>query len=74
MMWDDYPLYGVNGGLERYVVESLTKADCLRNYPASKIIYWLDKNYFYRVRIEQYNQDAERQVVEGRIARQDNPN
>ncbi len=73
IMWDNYPFYRTDGGVECYVVESVTKDEWLPNYPASKIIYWLDKHYFYPVRIEQYNQDGELQVVEVRIARQDNP-
>ncbi len=73
MMWDDYPFYRPDGGVECYVVESVTKEDWLPNYPARKIVYWLDKHYFYPLRIEQYNQDGELQVVEVRIARQDNP-
>ena len=73
MMWDNYPFYRPDGGVECYVVESVTKEDWLPNYPARKIVYWLDKHYFYPLRIEQYNQDGELQVVEVRIARQDNP-
>jgi hypothetical protein len=73
MMWDDYPFYRTDGGVDCYVVESVTKEDWLPNYPASKLIYWLDKHYLYPLRIEQYNPDGELQVVEVRIARQDNP-
>jgi hypothetical protein len=73
MMWDDYPFYREDGGVECYVVEAVTKEEWLPNYTASKIIYWLDKHYFYPLRIEEYDQDGELQVVEVRIARQDNP-
>ena len=73
MMWDSYPFYRPDGGVECYVVESTTREDWLSNYPTSKLIYWLDRHYFYPLRIEQYDHDGQLQVVEVRIARQDNP-
>lgn len=73
MMWDSYPFYRPDGGVECYVVESTTREEWLPNYPTSKLIYWLDRHYFYPLRIEQYNHDGQLQVVEVRIARQDNP-
>jgi hypothetical protein len=39
----------------------------------TKLIYWLDQHSFYPLRIEQYDQREELQVVEVRIARKENP-
>ena len=73
MMWDNYPFYRSDGGVACYVVEATTRQEWLPNYPTSKLIYWLDRHYFYPLRIEQYDHDGQLQVVEVRIARQDNP-
>src|SRR5581483_9196910 len=53
MMGDDYPFYTADGGVECWVVESRVKDEWLPNYYAPRIIYWLDKHYFYPLRIEQ---------------------
>ncbi|MBI3300834.1 MAG: outer membrane lipoprotein-sorting protein, partial [Deltaproteobacteria bacterium] len=55
MMGDTYPFYTTDGGIECYVVEAVTRPDWLPNYPASKLIYWLDRHYFYPLRQEQYD-------------------
>ncbi|MSQ47088.1 MAG: DUF1329 domain-containing protein [Deltaproteobacteria bacterium] len=72
MMWDTYPFYRSDGGIECYVVEGTTRADWLPNYGASKMIYWLDRHYFYPLRIEQYDEDGKLRTVETRIAKQEN--
>ena len=54
MMGDDYPFYTADGGVECWVVEAQVKEEWLPNYYAPRILYWLDKHYFYPLRIEQY--------------------
>lgn len=73
MMGEVYPYYTADGGIACYVVEAVTKADWLPNYPASKLVYWLDRHYFYPLRIEQYDRDGRLRVVEVRVAKQENP-
>jgi hypothetical protein len=73
MMGDAYPFYTADGGVECYVVEAVTKADWLPNYPASKMIYWLDRHYFYPLRIEQYNHEGRLEIIEVRVAKLENP-
>ncbi len=74
MMGDDYPFYTKEGGVECWVLETTVKEDWLPNYYAPKIIYWLDKHYFYPLRIEQYGRDGNLIFVETRIATYRNPN
>jgi uncharacterized protein DUF1329 len=73
MMWDKYPFYRADGGIECYVLEGITRTDWLPNYSASKMVYWLDRHYFYPLRIEQYDQEGKLRTVEARIAKQENP-
>lgn len=73
MMGETYPFYTPNGGVPCYVVEAVTKRDWLPHYPISKLVYWLDRHYFYPLRIEQYDQAERLRVVEVRIAKQENP-
>ena len=73
MMGDTYPFYTTAGGVECYVIEGVTREDWLPNYSASKIIYWLDRHYFYPLRIEQYDKEGRLTIVEVRVAKQENP-
>ena len=49
-------------------VVSTVNEDWLPDYYAPKMIYWLDKHYFYPLRIEQYGRDGNLIFVETRIA------
>ncbi|MBI2963578.1 MAG: DUF1329 domain-containing protein [Deltaproteobacteria bacterium] len=73
MMGNDYPYYRPDGGVDCWVLEAKTRTDWLPGYPLTKILYWLDRHSFYPLRIEQYDQQGELQVVEVRLARQENP-
>ncbi len=73
MMGDTYPFYAADGGIECYVIAGVARSDWLPNYSASKILYWLDRHYFYPLRIEQYDKDGRLRVVEVRVAKQENP-
>lgn len=73
MMGDDYPFYTTDGGVECWVVEATVKDEWLPNYYAPRILYWLDKHYFYPLRIEQYGRDGNLIFVETRVAKLLNP-
>ena len=68
MMGDDYPFYTADGGVDCWVVTGTVNEDWLPDYYAPKMIYWLDKHYFYPLRIEQYGRDGNLIFVETRIA------
>jgi len=72
MMGDTYPFYTRDGGVECWVVEARVREDWLPNYYAPRIIYWLDKHYFYPLRIEQYDKDGNLIFIETRIAKHHN--
>lgn len=72
MMGDDYPFYTVDGGVECWVVEAQVKEEWLPDYYAPRILYWLDKQYFYPLRIEQYNKEGNLIFIETRIAKHQN--
>jgi hypothetical protein len=73
MMGDAYPHYRPDGGIDCWVLEARTRAEWLPGYPMAKILYWLDQHAFYPLRIEQYDQREELQVVEVRLVHQENP-
>jgi hypothetical protein len=59
MMGDEYPSYREDGGIETYVVVAEPRRDWLPTYRIAKIIYWVDQQYFFPLRIEQYNDKGE---------------
>ncbi|HKA52857.1 MAG TPA: DUF1329 domain-containing protein, partial [Candidatus Binatia bacterium] len=69
LMGDDYPFYTPGGGVECYVVEARTREDWLPDYPASRILYWLDKHAFYPLRTETYDRDGKLSRVEVRLTK-----
>lgn len=73
LMGESYPHYRDDGGVECWVVTATPRDDWLPGYNARKLIYWLDKEFFYPLRIEKYNAEGELIFVESRIARQENP-
>ncbi len=73
MMGDSYPFYTAEGGVACYVVEAEARAEWLPDYAISKLIYWLDRHYFYPLRIEQYNRQGKLNMIEERLAKQENP-
>ena len=68
MLGDAYPSYTNDGGVNCYVVEATRREDWLPNYRMDRIIYWLDQQSFYPLRIEQYDNDNQLRVVEVRNA------
>jgi hypothetical protein len=73
MMGDAYPFYRSDGGIDCYVIEGVVRPDWLPNYSASKIVYWIDRHYFYPLRVEQFDHEGNLRVVEVRLAKQENP-
>lgn len=73
MMGDAYPFYSDKDGVDCWVVEARVREEFLPNYYAPRIIYWLDKQYFYPLRIEQYDKDGQLIFIETRIAKLHNP-
>ncbi len=74
MMGAEYEFYTSGGGVECYVVEAQVREDWLPNYYAPRILYWLDKHYFYPLRIEEYDKEGNLIFIETRIAKMLNPN
>jgi len=73
LMGDDYPLYAAGGGVKCYVVEAVPKSDWLNNYYMSKIIYWLDQQSFFPLRIEEYDREGKLSFINVRTGTRANP-
>lgn len=73
LMGNDYSLYTADGGVKCYVVEALPKPDWLNNYYMSKIIYWLDQQSFFPLRIEEYDREGKLSFINVRTATRANP-
>jgi hypothetical protein len=73
IMGDDYPFYTEDGGVACYVLVAEPRKDWLPDYSASKIVYWIDRHYFYPVRIEQYGAEGELRNIQVRLAKLENP-
>ncbi len=72
-MGDNYPYYQPDGGIDCWVVKATVKDDLLPGYNEHTLVYWLDKHYFYPLRMEKYNAKGELMMIEVRNARQENP-
>jgi hypothetical protein len=72
-MGDTYPAYTKDGGVECYVVESTPRPEWLPNYYRSKLIYWIDRQFFCPLRIEQYDHEGKLILVAERLERSEYP-
>ena len=73
LMGNDYPLYTADGGVKCYVVEASPRPEWLPNYYVSKMIYWLDQQSFFPLRIEEYDEDGNLIFINARIGVRANP-
>jgi hypothetical protein len=73
LMGDTYPFYSEDGAVECYVLVAEPRKDWLPNYAVSKLVYWVDKHYFYPLRIEQYDAKGKLNNIQVRMAKQENP-
>jgi hypothetical protein len=73
LMGDAYPFYSEDGGVECYVLVAEPRKDWLPNYAVSRLVYWVDKRYFYPLRVEQYDADGGLINIQVRMGKQENP-
>ncbi len=73
LMGKDYPLYTVDGGVKCFVVEAIPKPEWLKDYYMSKLIYWLDQESFFPLRIEEYDKEGKLAFINVRTGTRANP-
>lgn len=73
LMGKEYPLYTVDGGVKCFVVEAVPKPAWLKDYYVSKLIYWMDQQAFFPLRIEEYDKDGKLVFINARIGTLANP-
>lgn len=73
MMGDSYPHYRADGGIDTWVMKATVREDWLPGYSEKTLIFWLDKHFFYPLRMEKYNARGELMMVEVRFAEHENP-
>jgi hypothetical protein len=73
LMGSDYPLYTADGGVKCYVVEALPRPEWLSNYYISKMIYWLDQQSLFPLRIEEYDKEGNLIFINARTGVRANP-
>lgn len=73
LMGKDYPLYTVDGGVKCFVVEAVSKQEWLKDYYMNKLIYWLNQQSFFPLRIEEYDKEGKLAFVNVRIGTRANP-
>ncbi len=73
LMGPDYLLYTEDGGVPCYVLESIPKKDWHANYYMSKLIYWVDQQSFFPLRIEEYDRDGKLAFINARTGVRANP-
>ena len=73
MMGEGYPAYRSDGGVKTYVVEAVPRPEWLPDYYCGKLLYWIDTEVFYPLRVEQYDRDGNLLLISERLARQEYP-
>jgi hypothetical protein len=73
LMGKEYPLYTVDGGVKCFVIEATPKSDWLKDYYISKLIYWVDQQAFFPLRIEEYDKAGNLVFINSRIGVNGNP-
>lgn len=73
IMGNSYPAYTPEGGVACYVVEASTREEWVPDYYAPKILYWLDQQTFFPLRIEEYDANGVLTYIEDRTAHLVNP-
>lgn len=74
LMGKEYAAYTENGGVECYVIEAVPRNEWLSGYYASKLIYWVDKQAFFPLRVEEFDEKGNLSFVNTRIATLAQPN
>jgi hypothetical protein len=73
LMGKEYPRYTSDGGVKCFVIEATPKSDWLKDYYVSKLIYWVDQQAFFPLRIEEYDKEGNLVFINARIGVQANP-
>jgi len=73
LMGKDYPLYTVDGGVKCFVVEAVPNPEWLKDYYVGKLIYWLDQQSFFPLRIEEYDKEGKLVFINVRVGTRANP-
>ncbi|HXG21846.1 MAG TPA: DUF1329 domain-containing protein [Methylomirabilota bacterium] len=73
LMGSDYPRYTPDGGVKCFVLEALPRPDWLNNYYVSKLLYWVDQQAFFPLRIEEYDKNGNLMFINARTATHANP-
>jgi Protein of unknown function (DUF1329) len=73
LMGRDYPSYTPEGGVACYVVEARAREEWIPGYYVPKILYWLDRQTFFPLRIEEYDANGVLTYIEERTAQLLNP-
>lgn len=73
VMGDAYPFYREDGGVDCWVLEATAKEEWLPDYASPKIVWWLDRHAFYPLRMEKYDREGNLEMIEVRLAKQENP-
>jgi hypothetical protein len=73
LMGRDYPAYTPAGGVACYVVEARAREEWIPGYYVPKILYWLDRQTFFPLRIEEYDASGVLTYIEERTAQRVHP-
>lgn len=73
IMGDAFEHYRDDGGVDCWVVKATAKPDWLPDYNEKYLVFWLEKNTFYPLRMEKYGNDDRLMMVEVRLAEKQNP-
>ena len=72
-MGEFFEHYQAGGGVDCWVVKGTHKREWLPDYREKYLLLWLEKNTFFPLRMEKYDQNDELILIETRNARKENP-
>jgi len=73
IMGDSFEHYRSDGGVDCWVVKATAKPDWLPDYNEKYLVFWLEKNTFFPVRMEKYGKDGRLMMVEVRLSDKQRP-
>ena len=72
-MGEEYPFYTADGKVDCWVLKARIREDFLPGYNEKTLLVWVDKHYFFPLRIEKYDHKDELIMIEVRNAKLENP-
>ena len=70
---DQYPFYNADGSVDCWVLKGRIREDVLPGYNEKTLLFWVDKHYFFPLRVEKYDHQDQLMMIEVHNSKLENP-